>query len=261
MRKSLIYHLDDNIVISYSDNSVELSERTRKIIGEHWQKKIRENPHLFNGTVLSLGNLLISGDKVRLSFMKTDYAHYLASEAFLLPSPESCRSFYVSAVIETEDNYTAFARMGTNSFEPGRYQYIGGGLDMTHISGTGIDCRSCLANELKEELGIDPDDPYQTSSIRPLFFSFGREKYKLSAIYHVKLNMDSQTLTQRLFSHNKALLKENRTPEVHSFIFVRKTDFRDFFRTGQDRTVDENLYFSLDSYYSGKVERDYSLIT
>lgn len=44
--------------------------------------------------------------------------------------------------------------MGQFSFETGRLQFIGGGLEEKYVNGNTIETHKCIIDELEEEIGI-----------------------------------------------------------------------------------------------------------
>jgi hypothetical protein len=254
LKKSVLYQYSTDIKFLYSSDPITLSQEHRSIVDSHWSEKTNTNGHLFNGPVVSLGDITI-GDIVKLQFNQTDYAHYLASESRILPDEACCRSLYVSALIETNDNQVAFAKMGELSFDPGRYQYIGGGIDKSHISGSSINLEKCIREELSEEIGIERNS---VSTLEPIFLSMGLEKRKVSVIFHLKADLDTKGLYRCLNIHNAKLEQQGRVPEVEGFVFVNKDNY--YRQCAKLMVIDENLFSSLHAFFTGKVEEDFSSI-
>lgn len=249
MQKSNLYSFNSNIQIRFENKPMHIENKDLSIIQDNWKKIKMENDLIFNGSVLSLWNINISSDSISLQFRQTDYAHFLASESELISEESRCRSFYVSAMIETSDNFLTFAEMGELSFSPGRLQFIGGGLDLSYISESTIDIESCIIDEIKEEIGLDCRNSYYVKKIIPKYLCIGKIKNKISVVFHTKLEIDSKELVNILKLHNEKILRKKKTPEVEKIIFVTKVNYRKYFYNMKEEQIDENLYSSVNKYF------------
>ncbi len=253
--QSLIYEWNHSFEFIYTGKTVRLSENTKKIITDNWNILINKNANLFNGTVISLNKITQCGKKIKLEFAKTDYAHFITSEMGLLPKCLYPRILYVSSLIETTDNFIAFEKTGQLSFDPGRFQFIGGGLDENYITEKSIDYSACMKDEIEEELGIhfNPDIHY----LMPIFVSAGKTKEKISIVFLFKPKMTTVELSNQLSKHNKSLIEKGQTPEVDSFVFTNKDKYIDFFNIPENNKTGENLVSSLNAFFTGCTEKDF----
>jgi len=256
MRKSNLYPYSNRINFVFNPRNIELTDEELKIIQRHWKQETESNKNFFNGTALTLSNLQISERNLFFEFCKTTYAHYLASDKNLLSPGSQTHSFYVSAIIKTKDDYIAFGKMGEFSFEPGRFQFIGGGLEEKYIHGRRIDFQQCMKDELREELGLDLSDAPYAKEFKPFFLSIGKIRKKISLVFYLSLDMESNQLSDLLQRYNKKRADNKKSIEVDKMIFVNKDNYQDFFKNNSDAVFDENLFSSIDGYYAGINEND-----
>lgn len=73
--------------------------------------------------------------------------------------------------------------MGQFSFETGRLQFIGGGLEEKYVNGNTIETHKCIIDELEEEIGIKLNEKDCT----PLYLSSGSIFNKFSIVSHVSV--------------------------------------------------------------------------
>lgn len=252
MKRSNIYNFSNKFEFSYSNNLFKIPETYKAVIYENWEKAAAKNKNLFNGTVICLNKISNYKNKIYLDFIKSDYAHFIAAETGLLPDKLYPRIFYVSALIETTDNLIAFEKTGEFSFDTGRLQFIGGGLDERYVKENSLDYFSCIKNEITEELGIcfNPDIHY----LKPLFISFEKNAKKISIVFHFKPNMNSIELISQLNKHNANLIKCGQKIETASFVFTDKNNYMNFFHSAERDKTGENLFSSLDAFFTMRTD-------
>lgn len=255
MRNSLIFEADDSLNVTFNNSNFILSEDDKRIIQDNWNKKIIDNELIYNGTVLALDKVSRNNQSLKLEFSMTDYAHFLASESKLLSTESHCKSFYVSALIETSDKQIAIGKMGQFSFEPGRLQFIGGGLEEKYVNGKTIETLKCVLDELEEEIAIKIEE----KDCKPLYLSYGQIFNKFSIVYHVSVDIASNDLKKVLDNHNQKLISNDMIPEVDDLFFVNKNNYLEYFNNLKKINIDENLFSSIDSFFTGRTDDDVSL--
>ncbi len=250
MKQALVFPVKENFNFYFEPSSFEVNPDIKKIIKENWDANIKTNSNLFNGEVICLKQIIKKGNAVNFIFNKTDYAHFLASYQNKIPKTAQCRNLHTSVLIETEDNFVVFARMGKNSFDSDRYQFIGGGLEFKFIKNETIDFTACAKTELLEEINIDTDDTNTVANFKKHFLCIGKNKGSFSVLYLLKLKIDSLQLKTKLKLHNDKILKQNKGVEAAELIFVNKEDYKEKLFSLKDKTLDVNLFSSVSSYFT-----------
>ncbi len=249
-----ILDFTEHLNFYFDTYQIELSDSVRKIIDENWKANLAKHNHLFNGDIVSLKEINRHDDKIDFIFYLSDYAHFLASFQNKIPSELHCRNLHVSALIETSDNFIVFAKTGLNSFDSGRYQFIGGGLDSRFIENDRINFTECIRAELLEELNIELHDKEIVDNFSQLYFGIA---HGLSMIYKIKLKISSSELNKKLDIHNERISNSNEVIEIAKLFFVNKDNYKETLSdlyNNPNNNLSRSLYAVLDTYFKSKVK-------
>ncbi len=253
MKRANIFAIQENFKFTFTPTHYELPNEIREIIKKEWDSNKQANPNLFNGTIVCLKEILKNNDNYTFDFYLSDYTHFLSSHLKKIPLEYRCRNIYVSALIETTDNYVSFGRMGKNSFDPRRYQFIGGGVDANFKKDNEIDFERQILNELEEELKLDLKKDIETCKAEYLAIN---KHDTLSLVFKIKVKMNSSQLSSQLKTYNNYLLSNDEEPEVDELIFVNKDNYKEILaeisQNGKNH-LDSNLASSLDAYFNNKM--------
>ncbi len=253
MKRANIFAVQENFKFTFKPIHYELPDEIKETIKEEWDYNKEKNPNLFNGTVVCLKEIIKNNDNYTFDFYLSDYAHFLSSHLKKIPKEYRCRNIYVSALIETADNFVSFGRMGKNSFDPGRYQFIGGGVDANFKKDNEIDFERQILNELEEELKLDIKKDIETCKAEYLAIN---KHDTLSLVFKIKVRMDSSQLSAQLKTYNNYLLSNDEEPEVDELIFVNKDNYTKILAEvsqNEKNHLDRNLASSLDAYFKNKM--------
>ncbi len=253
MKRANIFSIQENFKFTFKPTHYELPDEIKEIIKEEWDSNKEKNPSLFNGTVVCLKEIIKTNNNYTFDFYLSDYAHFLSSHLKKIPIEYRCRNIYVSALIETADNFISFGRMGKNSFDPGRYQFIGGSVDASFKNDNEIDFARQILNELEEELKLDLKKDIETYKAEYLAIN---KDNTLSMVFKIKVRMDSKPLSVQLKTYNNYLLSNDEEPEVDELIFVNKDNYNEILAEisqNEKNHLDNNLASSLDAYFDNKI--------
>lgn len=119
--------LKKRAIVVDSGKKKELSEATRNLIEQEWQKLIELHPGVFNGPTYCVDQIEMSDEQITLICSHSAYDHYRCSRSFDL-GEEVCRNPYGAAYLVTKDGYLVVALQGGDSENEGKLQGIGGGI-------------------------------------------------------------------------------------------------------------------------------------
>lgn len=102
----MIKNIDGTTIkVMIEDEQVELPKEIRRKIEEFWNQCKSENPNLWNGELMCVGECKRECDQVVITCKKSNYAHYLYDERIGLLKEYACSSIVAGCLLETSDNY------------------------------------------------------------------------------------------------------------------------------------------------------------
>ncbi len=251
-----IFVIKENFNFYFENSIFGLPNEIQKLVTENWEDNLKDSPSLFNGDVICFKEINKDNEKINFVFNLTNYAHFVASFQNKIPIEFQCRNLHVSALIETADNIFVFAKSGGNSFDSGRYQFIGGGLELCFINNGEINFTECIRNELIEELGIDIKNPECVDSFDKMYFGISKNGRCLSMIFKIKLKITSTELNKILAFHNQKITRRNEEIEVAELFFVNKNNYKENILNAiknNKNHIASNLYATFDAYFNNNV--------
>jgi hypothetical protein len=183
MQPIQIKPIKKNITIRFAGEKVILPEVLEAKITEHWQQLTQANPRLRNGEVFTVRSVEDTAGDMAVRLAETNYAHYLYSHQIGDLGEHTVRIIHSSALVITSDDKLVFGAMAEHTSRPGIIQCVGGGIDHNDIRGGIVDIEHNTANELNEELGIDPYDTSLVESFSATYLKFGGPTDKMTVIY------------------------------------------------------------------------------
>jgi len=132
-------------------------------IAVHWADLRRRKPALYNGRVLMLGRRKLEASPgvgartLKGSFFETDYASFVAWQAFGYPGTpvENCFSM---AALRAGDGGFLLGEMAPHTFNAGQTYFPSGTPDPSDVIGDKVDLDSSARRELFEETGISASE-------------------------------------------------------------------------------------------------------
>jgi 8-oxo-dGTP pyrophosphatase MutT (NUDIX family) len=132
------------------------AERTR--IADHWRKLSDDNPKIWNGDVLICTHVELRDGGLKASFLKTDYASFVAWRDWGWPDKTVCNLFGSAAVVSA-DKAVLYGRMAGHTLNAGKVYPPGGSLEMMDVMADGrVDVMGSITRELEEETGLKAAD-------------------------------------------------------------------------------------------------------
>lgn len=150
--------------ISYRlvEDNVWRFERDRAAeIDAHWQKRVAQNPHLFNGRVLLMhrSEVVEAGGEQRLDgrCFLAEYKSFITWRDFGFPD-ESIANVFAMAALRSADGAFLLGEMGPKTASAGRIYFPAGTPDPNDLKDGTIDFEGSVLRELKEETGLSRHD-------------------------------------------------------------------------------------------------------
>ena len=132
------------INIRIQDEEIALPNEIKRKIEEFWNKCKTENPNLWNGELMCVGEYKKEGKEIEIVCKKTNYAHYLYDERIGLSKEYACSSLVAGCLIETSDNYYIVGELADNTSFPHCMQISGGSADNNDIKDGKIEPIECV---------------------------------------------------------------------------------------------------------------------
>lgn len=208
------------IILKFKDREIKLPKDLKEKIEIFWKNAVKENPNLYNGEDYVVEEVTETGEKIEMTVVKTDYAHYLYDERVGIQEERyKCCSPWGGILLLTKDNYFVIGEMNNTTSIPYCLQISGGGIDIADIKSGIIDINSNIKRELKEELNLNLDDiDYKLEFIE--YPSETRNAYGFIAIG--KINQTKDELKQYFEEYKEYLIRNNLEVEFNKLIFLKR---------------------------------------
>ncbi len=122
-------------------------------IDAHWERRLAEQPRLFNGRVLMLGPHAIEARVLRGTFLETDFKNFLAWREFGFPQSNACNGFSMAA-LRGADGAFLLGEMAAHTASAGAIYFPAGTPDPSDVFGDVVDLDASARRELFEETGL-----------------------------------------------------------------------------------------------------------
>ncbi|MGB8278362.1 MAG: NUDIX hydrolase [Methylovirgula sp.] len=192
--------VEDNIWRFERDRAAEIEA--------HWQKRVAQNPHLFNGRVLLMHRSEIAETSARHSLEGTcfvaDYKAFIAWCDFGFPDAMIANVFAMAA-LRSADGAFLLGEMGPTTARAGRIYFPAGTPDPSDLKDGTIDFEGSVLRELKEETGLSRDDVRLDASWSVVF-----QGPHIACMKTIRSTLSAAELIARV----DAFLAQEREPEL-----------------------------------------------
>ncbi len=150
----------DAIHYRLADDGWAFEQERAADIEAHWQKRVAQNPHLFNGRVLLMRQSEVTAEGAARHLagncFLADYKAFLAWRDFGFPDATIANVFAMAA-LRSADGAFLLGEMGATTASSGRIYFPAGTPDPSDIAHGMLDLEGSVLRELKEEtdLGLD----------------------------------------------------------------------------------------------------------
>lgn len=210
------------IHIRYSDEQVTFSPETTAKIAAYWEKRLQENPHLFNGDSFTLTSLEETPEAIEVKVAATKYANSLYSVNNDDYDEHIHRVFHSACIVVTSDNKLIFGEMSKDTARAGIICCSGGSIDRGDIRGDIIDLDYSTTHELREELGIDPLGTHAIS-YKPAYIKTGGPHDMVTVLYELVTDLSSEQFAKNYATFVADLAKKNEEIEFERLFYVDTT--------------------------------------
>lgn len=211
------------IEVKIEDEQFKLPEEIKRKIEEFWNQCESENPNLWNGEVMCVGECKREGDQIVITCKKSNYAHYLYDERIGLPKEYACSNLVAGCLLETSDNYYIVGELADNTSFPYCMQISGGNADNNDIKDGRIDIFNTIIRECEEELNIRLQDKKQVEHFEIKYISLPSDTVHTYILFAKgKLNMTKIQMQEYYEQYLKYLKENNFEIEFGRIHFIKK---------------------------------------
>jgi hypothetical protein len=206
----------EQLDVAFSSQRWAFADERRGEIDAYWADLVRQNPGLWNGRVLMLGDFAIADGVFRGACFEVDYASFLSWQDWGFPDP-SVRDCFAMGCIQSSDGAFLLGVMGAHTFNAGQIYFPCGTPDLNDVAGDEVDFAGSIRREVAEETGLDVSEFVAEPGWRTVLGG--------SLVAHMKLLRARQTaaeLRTRMLAH----LASEEVPELADIRIVRsEADF------------------------------------
>ena len=185
---------------------LRLPQRLAQRVDAFWRQASAIEPSLFRGPVYSVRKVERFGLQVLCARLApTDYAHYLYSLRLGLPEAYACRVFYAAGILRTADDQLVCGEMAPHTAHAGRLQCIAGALDAADLREGSFDLDLSLGREVREEIGVDLDDPGLVAGVHRRHLKEGGAGRSFVLLHEIKLRCTLESLLRHYRGFAQAL--------------------------------------------------------
>lgn len=211
------------IKVMLEDERFELPEQIERKIEEFWKQCKAENPNLWNGELMCVGECKRKGNQIEITCKKSNYAHYLYDERIGLTKEYACSSLVAGCLLETSDNYYIVGELAENTSFPQCMQISGGSADNEDIKDGEIDIFNTIIRECQEELNINLQDKKQVKHFEIKYICLPSEKVHTYILFAKgKLNMTKAQMQEYYGQYLKYLKDNNLEVEFGRIHFIKR---------------------------------------
>lgn len=216
-----IRSFDKPLDIRLTDQTIVLPPEIQTKVDQHWQDLEKANPRLRRGEIFTVTSVEEDASHIHIKLAETDYAHYLYGRQVSGLGEYTVRIIHPAALLITSDNMLIFGAMGAHTSIAGTIQCCGGGLDREAVAPDGtVEIDRTMQTELKEELGIEPNDP-RVESLQPTYLKFGGPTGKMTLVYTAKLSITRRQFMDDYNTFAESLKKEGELPEFDKIFCIQ----------------------------------------
>lgn len=211
------------IKVNIEEEQFELPEEIRIKIEKFWNQCKLENPNLWNGELMCVGECKMEENQIIITCKKSNYAHYLYDERIGLPKEHACSSLVAGCLLETSDNYYIVGELADNTSFPHCMQISGGSADNDDIKDGRIDIFNTIIRECQEELNISLQDKKQVEHFEIKYLCLPSEAVHTYILFAKgKLNMTKAQMQEYYEQYLKYLKENNLEVEFGRIHFIKK---------------------------------------
>lgn len=190
------------------------AEQNRQQIDRHWALVNAASPSSWNGSVLMAYDVNLSGETFTASFLKSDYASFIAWRDWGWPD-RNVYNCFGSAIIKSNDGAIVYGCMAGHTLNAGLCYPPGGSLDMSDLRDDGsIDMNGSISRELAEETGLDAHNAVP-SGLWAVF-----DEHRISIARQLTFDSTAEQLAQTIRAH----IASEGEPELSDAVVLRSLD-------------------------------------
>lgn len=185
-------------------------------IASNWQREHAANPHLFNGTMVLLSALELTGTRLTGACHPVRYATMLYWRKN--KGPNGVEHSFAFPALVSSDNALVAIRMGKHTANPGRIYFAAGSFEPSDFVDGQVDLHGNMSREVLEETGLDI-----RSARRDPHDHIYSENHSTVIFRRYWLNDDAATLARRI----EEFVASEEYPEIEGPVVIREGEMPD----------------------------------
>lgn len=252
MKEKKVYEYKE-IEFKVLKKKLELPVEYVEKVNENWKKEMNAGKSYTNGKLYTMAATNVFENKIQIYVQETNFAHYLYSKSNEIDE-NSCRSMAANALLVTSDDYIVLGKMSGSTSLANRVKFIGGAFDQADFCNEIVDIKSCIAREVKEEVGLDLNDKETVVDVKPIAI-LTREKFSFAnTLFLVDLRLDKSELERRFIEYKNELESAGEKSELSELVCISNnyTSILTFLQDESNLVIDYMRDF-FDTYF-GEIE-------
>lgn len=198
--------------LTLSPEPWRFAEDHRDAIDRHWERRSKENPSFFNGTVCILGPRDLRDAEFHGTLIATEFKAYLFWREHGTPG-RTVNDCFGAALIRSCDGHVLFGRQRAGNINAGLVYPPGGFIDRSDADDTGrVDIAGSISREMAEETGLSAGE---VTPVPGFLMASAGPHIALAVLYRVE--QTAETLQTAMRAH---IAKEAR-PELDDIVILR----------------------------------------
>lgn len=218
----------------------DLPPDVRDAVEAHWNALLARGAPFHRGTIHSAVEVRVRSGNVHVRVERSDYAHYLYALHHDPAPTHAVRAVYAACLLVTADGRYVVGEMARDTAFPGRWQLPGGNLDADDARpGALLDAYAGVCREVREEVGVDVEDPGVARAVAPSLLKTGGAHGAVGLVFRADLALDAPELQRCFDRHVAALRTRGESPELQGLRFVpADVEAVEGFLQGREAAVD-----------------------
>jgi 8-oxo-dGTP pyrophosphatase MutT (NUDIX family) len=201
----------DRLELAFAPHRWPFAETRRDDIAAHFAERRKSKPEMWNGRILLMRDLAITGGTLRGAFFETGFADFMAWRDWGHPDPAVVNCFSMGA-LQASDGAYLMGVMGDHTANAGRIYFPAGTPDLGDVRGDTVDLLGNIVREIAEETGLRDGEFSLTAGWHVVVVGA-----RVALMKHIDVPQPAEVVRERMLRH----LASETQPELSDIRVVR----------------------------------------